>query len=337
MIRKDLHSDWLKMETHNERFRRKQREKSEERMFMMIDPLPNDPLPKRKLTIGIVGGIGSGKSTVSQMLDEYHSVAVIDADKLVRELFETEDTKIFLTRRFSNSILKENGGVHGFSIDRKALGKIVFNDKTKLKTLENYIHPKVDARRRELTEQYSKDDSIRIIVLDIPLLYETGLDTACDKVIYIDSTLEERIERVAKRGWHRKEIELREKNQLSCPEKHSRADFTIANYGDLDFLKTELDLVMSRISPNLAADETKHRLDEVWRDYHKPSGRDPARIPKVLKKIEEIWTKYPDLRLCQLIGNCWPAGDNYGKEDDTLIERLEVVYGQSKGSESEQK
>ncbi len=332
------------METPNECVKRKMREKSEERMFMMVDPLPDDSLPSHKvLIIGLVGGIGAGKSTVASIMAEDPRIAVIDSDKITRD--ELNDSVVVeqLVKKFGDVVKSPDG-----TTDRKALAAIVFNDPEQLKRLEDYLHPLIKAQQSlQLVRlasglwdatgaDWGKKPKIEAIVLDAPLLFEVGMDKRCDTIICVCTSKKTMLERTESRGWTPQQYEKREKSQIPISEKISRSNHIIPNERGIEELRTMTTELIQALLPNPDIQATIDQAEKMAGPLFSGGPRDPARIPKVLERIKEIWESNPDLRLCQLIGNCWSAGNHYNKEEDELMERLDIIYGKIDSSESVQ-
>lgn len=216
--------------------------------------------------IGLTGSIGAGKSTVAEWLRaqqipqvqhaQAQQVTVLDADQVAREVTETPQTLEELSALFA--------GVAGASelvkdgvLDRAALARVVFGDAEKLKALNALIHPKVRARMQELTEaawhSAQPAQSVQpvqpvIVLQDIPLLYENGLETQFDAVLVVDAELEKRIERVMKRSQlSRAEVLARDKQQYPADKKRHRADWLVTNDGNREDLTRQLEELWPKI------------------------------------------------------------------------------------------
>lgn len=187
--------------------------------------------------IGLTGGIGTGKSTASGYLKE-RGFAVIDADQIARQIVEPGQPLLKELRRlFGTGILKEDG-----SLDRKGLAAIVFQNKEKRKVLDEVMHSRIidiiDAR----IAFYQSKDEYRGIILDAPLLFETGLEKKCDQVLLITADLDLRIARVCARdGMTPEEVSARIKNQMSDQEKKAKADWIVDNSSTKEDLMEKLD------------------------------------------------------------------------------------------------
>lgn len=175
-----------------------------------------------KPIIGIVGGIGSGKTYVARLFGELGCM-VIEADALVREAYEDQAVKARLREWWGDEVFKADGTVHRASIARR-----IFQDAEQRKRLEALLHPWVNFRRREL--QACADAGKVAFVWDTPLLFETGLNRECDAVVYVEAPLQERLRRVAaERGWDETELARREILQMPLDKKRGISDYVIVN------------------------------------------------------------------------------------------------------------
>lgn len=196
------------------------------------------------LIIGLTGNIGCGKSSLSKIfMDE--GIDVVDADIVSRQIFEDEELLQTVFEKFGPSI-KNNDG----SLNRKALGNIVFNDNEKLIELNNITHPRIKEKIfnqiRNLEEQGKP-----IVILDGALLVETGYLDDVDKLIVVTCDEEIQIERIKKRDNCTKlEALSRIKSQMSQVEKVKYADYTIDNSDTIEELKNKAYKFMSYIKEN---------------------------------------------------------------------------------------
>ena len=178
-----------------------------------------------KPVIGLLGAPGAGKSLVAQQLAEL-GCAVIDADVLAREALQASEVRDQLVQWWGDDVLDSEGRV-----DRRAVGRIVFNDKAKLSRLESLTHPKVTEQRRHLRARYQADPAVVAIVEDSPLLLEKGPADACDVLVFVDAPRDVRLARLSEaRGWDESELAGREKNQWPLDTKRGRADYVVSNH-----------------------------------------------------------------------------------------------------------
>ncbi|MEC1669208.1 dephospho-CoA kinase [Bacillus mojavensis] len=192
------------------------------------------------LVIGLTGGIASGKSTVANMLID-KGITVIDADIIAKQAVERGMPAYRqIIDEFGEDILLENG-----DIDRRKLGALVFTNEQKRLALNSIVHPAV---REEMLKR--RDESIAnqetFVVLDIPLLFESKLESLVDKIIVVSVTKELQLERLIKRNQLTEEEALsRIRSQMPLEEKVSRADNVIDNSGTLEETKQQLEEILS--------------------------------------------------------------------------------------------
>jgi len=206
------------------------------------------------LVIGVVGGIASGKSQVTRLLGEMNAT-IISADEIAHRVLREPDVIDALVNVFSNEILSETGRhpVGSRVIDRKKVGSLVFGDsadcQTKLKKLEAIVHPRIRQIARSELETLKSDASVRMIILDAPLLIEGGWLPFCDRVIFVDSPDALRKQRAMERGWTAQEWSDRESAQLSLSEKRLHATDVLDNDGTLEQLKQSVSEFVAGWSP----------------------------------------------------------------------------------------
>ncbi|MGI6049846.1 MAG: dephospho-CoA kinase [Acetivibrionales bacterium] len=181
------------------------------------------------IVIGVTGGIGSGKSTVSSILEELGAI-LIDADSISKQVVEPEERAYFeVIKTFGESILNEDK-----SIDRKKLAEIVFTSDEKKRLLEGIIHKEVIRVIKERIELFHEYGFNGTVVLDVPIPVEDGFLNVVDKVWVVVSEDKKRISRVIKRGGiSLEDAQNRINSQLSQEEYMKLADVVLENNGDL--------------------------------------------------------------------------------------------------------
>jgi dephospho-CoA kinase len=186
------------------------------------------------IVVGLTGGIGSGKSTVSALLAERGAV-VVDADAITRQLQAPgQPVLAAIVERFGPEIVFSDG-----SLDRAALAAIVFGDSAALKELTSIVHPAVGTEiTRRLEDERSGD---RVVVLDVPLLVESGRYRVAGLVV-VDIDPDVAVERlVCFRGMSEADARARMANQVSRADRLAKADWVIDNSGDLAALEDQVD------------------------------------------------------------------------------------------------
>ena len=190
-------------------------------------------MTRRRLVIGVTGNIATGKSTVLEMLANL-GAETIDADQLVHQMMGPDSELAEpLGREFGHEVVNDDG-----SINRPALGGIVFSDAAKLERLEVLIHPHVVAAMVGAIHEPGPD----VLVLDAIKLFEAGIADHCDEVWVVDADLEARIDRLMVRNQIDRQEALKRINaQPPQSEKIARADRVIDNGGSLAATQAQVD------------------------------------------------------------------------------------------------
>ena len=194
---------------------------------------PTPVFPRRIPVIGVVGGIGSGKSAVANWVADHSRVVVIDADRLGHEALKAGHVRDALRLRFGSSIFDDQG-----VIIRSELAKQVFgNDAAHLLArgdLERIVHPEIGRQIAESIALAAGSGS-EAVLLDAAVLLEAGWRNLCDLIVYIETPDSVRLQRVReKRGWTEEELRRREASQWSLPDKRREADLIVVNDQNLD-------------------------------------------------------------------------------------------------------
>jgi len=201
--------------------------------------------PTKIPIVGIVGGVASGKSLVAAQLERQGAV-VVDADKVAHEVLKLDEVRALARERWGQAIFDKDG-----QIDRQALGKIVFapepDGPRELKYLESLTHPRIGKLVLERIAQLSEEGTAAAIVLDVPLLFESGWNKICDKTIFVDAERTLRESRAVERGWTPEDFARREAAQESLETKRTLADVVIDNSG--------------------TPQATQHQIERVWHSW----------------------------------------------------------------------
>lgn len=179
--------------------------------------------------VGLTGGIGSGKSTVAQLLQE-HGAVVIDADAISRQLTAKGSPVLDQIRdAFGTHVLTDTG-----ELDRAALAKIVFDDETARERLNSIVHPAVRQESARLVDEAARAETFSgVVVQDIPLLVETGQADSFDGVIVVEAPESVRIDRlVTARGMKEDDARSRIRSQATDDQRRAVATWIIDNSGD---------------------------------------------------------------------------------------------------------
>lgn len=187
------------------------------------------------MIIGLTGGIASGKSTVSKIFREL-GAEIIDADIKAKEISEREDVVKEIGNIFGKEVINSEG-----KIDRLKIKEIVFNNKEKLKKLNDLIHPKVMEEFKKIKENTGKND---IIIFDVPLLFESGMDKMCDKIILVFTDKKIQIKRMLERDGITEELAEKIINsQMSLEEKLNKSQIHLENNGTLEDLREKSETI----------------------------------------------------------------------------------------------
>ena len=175
------------------------------------------------MLVGLTGGVATGKSTVAKMFKQCGAV-VIDADELARDVVTPgKPAWREIVNTFAKTVLTPDR-----TIDRHTLGAIVFGNRAKLRRLERIIHPRVAREQAKLTRQAARNDPKAVVIYDVPLLFEVGIDKRVDKILVVVADRETQIARLKKRnGLSRAEAIRRINSQMPLAKKILRADCTI--------------------------------------------------------------------------------------------------------------
>jgi dephospho-CoA kinase len=214
------------------------------------------------ILVGLTGGIGSGKSTVSAALAQRGAV-VVDADAIVREVQQPGSPVLEqLAERFGAHVIAADG-----SLDRAAVAAIVFTDPEALKALNAIVHPAVAAEMNRRV--YAERNTDRVVVMDIPLLTENPRE-GLQGVIVVDVPVETQVDRLVRfRGFSEDDARARIAKQATREQRLATASFTVDNSGALDGLAPQVDALWQWLQslPQLPADyEFPGRKDGVGGD-----------------------------------------------------------------------
>ncbi|RIX46512.1 dephospho-CoA kinase [Paenibacillus nanensis] len=182
------------------------------------------------MIIGLTGGIASGKSTVGSMLVEL-GARLVDADAVAREIVQPgEPALAAIASLFGQAVLQPDG-----TLNRSALGGIVFQDGEALAKLEAITHPAIRKRMWDRIHTYKKEAPDGLIIGDVPLLYETNQETLYEGVMVVYVPEEEQVIRLMQRNaMTEEEARRRVSLQMDIEEKRRRADWVIDNSGTLE-------------------------------------------------------------------------------------------------------
>ena len=198
------------------------------------------------MIIGLTGGIGTGKSTVSRKLRE-RGYPVIDLDVISREVIEYPEVIDELVRNFGNEILENQNNISGKkSISRNKLRQIVFKDEKKVNMLNSIMHPPIVEKMRREIEKLKKN--CKTVFIEVQLLFEAHLEKEFDIIVLIYADKKTQLERVLKRdGRSEEEVQQIINAQISMDEKRKLSNYIIENNGNSEMLKLEIEKFIEKL------------------------------------------------------------------------------------------
>lgn len=184
------------------------------------------------ITVGIIGGVASGKSTIAKRLEELGAF-VFDGDRIGHEVLALPEVVSAAQRRWGEEVVAADG-----QLDRSAIARRVFGDDPQaveeLKFWESETHPRITQRVADALKSIEEKTPNKIVVLDAAVLLKAGWQSLCDQIIFVDTPHKTRLARALDRGWTAEHFAAREASQVSVKEKREIASVLIDNAGDLD-------------------------------------------------------------------------------------------------------
>jgi len=204
----------------------------------------NRSLPRRHIKkVGLTGSIGTGKSTVSNILKKA-GVPVIDADELSKRVVAPGQPALEeIRKRFGSTVMDVDGG-----LDREALAEVVFKDPKALADLNAIVHPRVSEESLSEFNRLIESSPMGFVVYDVPLLYETGMETQFDLVAVVHTAASHQLDRIMSRATlSEPQARARIAAQLDIDEKARRGDWVIDNNGSIEALEGEVNSFVGAI------------------------------------------------------------------------------------------
>jgi len=198
---------------------------------------------REPLVIGLLGGVGSGKSEVARLILE-HGGLIIDGDRIGHELLREPAVKERIRELWGDGVFDASG-----EVDRRQLGEQVFaaaGDGTPpIEKLNRIVHPELVRRVSEAVRRARREALVPWVVIDAALLMEWGLEGLCDVLVFVEAPEEERCRRVAcDRHWDKLELVRREERQLPLATKRARAHHVVSNAGTLEELERSVEALL---------------------------------------------------------------------------------------------
>jgi dephospho-CoA kinase len=193
-----------------------------------------------KPVVGLVGEIGAGKSTVARLLAD-RGGRVIDADGLGHAALADPAVVAAAVLRWGDGVRRPDG-----TLDRRAVGKVVFADPAERTALERMVFPLIRERVAREVREAMADPAVRFVVLDAAVMLEAGWNNAADRLVYVSAPREVRLARVAARsGWADADLAAREAAQWHPDRKRAAADAVLVNDGGPDGLTEQVDRLLT--------------------------------------------------------------------------------------------
>ncbi len=182
------------------------------------------------IVIGVVGGIASGKSFVTEQLQS-HGAVILDADRIGHEVLLRESVKQALREEWGDAVFDSAG-----EVDRKQLAEIVFDpaEPERLEQLERITHPLIAAQLQQEIDRLANSEGVNVLVLDAPVMVKAGWHVLCDLIVFVEASLEQRLARVVERGWSAEMLHNREAMQAGIDKKRQISKHVIDNNGTLE-------------------------------------------------------------------------------------------------------
>jgi dephospho-CoA kinase len=186
---------------------------------------------KKTLVVGILGGIGSGKSSVSRGLSNHFKTILIDADRVGHDVLCIPAVKDDIRRDFGDTVF-DGAEICRTSLARQVFGSEIHHQQALIK-LEKIVHPEI---RRQVEKQLAEvSGETEVVVLDAAVMLEAGWNDLCDTIVFVDTPFETRLKRVEEnRGWTADELRRRESSQVSLDDKQEVSEFVVDNSGSLE-------------------------------------------------------------------------------------------------------
>ena len=211
------------------------------------------PARKPPPVIGLLGGVGAGKSLVAAQFAEF-GCKVVDADRIGHELLSEPAVRRALRRRFGGAIFDSRGRVN-----RRRLADAVFDRRDQLRALERIVHPTLWSRVRQALAA-ARRTRRPAVILDAALILEKGLDKLCDVMLYIQVPAKvRRVRAMQARGWSPSEVSRREAFQVSLKTKRNRADYVIDNSTSPEHTLAQVRTILSRVTQGRVAADGSRR------------------------------------------------------------------------------
>ena len=200
-------------------------------------------LSTRKPVIGLVGGVGAGKSTVARQFARL-GAAVVDGDAIGHDLLESPAVRREVRRRWGGGVFTRGGRV-----SRAALGRVVFAAPAELEALNRILHPRIRRRMERAIAQARRDPAVPAVVVDAAVLFEAGWDDLCTAVVFVKAPAARRARRwAARHGGAKAAWRRRENAQISLDKKRQKCEYTVDNSSSVSRLPDQVRTLLLRFT-----------------------------------------------------------------------------------------
>ncbi len=195
------------------------------------------------IVVGVVGGIASGKSFVTHYLESLGAV-VLDADRMGHQVLRLPSVKETLRAEWGGQVFDSTG-----EVDRSILAQIVFDPQQpeRLQKLEAITHPMIKEALQTKLERLRQSGEVEVLVMDAPVMVKAGWHVLCDVIIFVDTSMRNRLNRVVQRGWTEKMLRNREAMQASVETKRRISTHVLDNNGSKDEAICQLDEIWNQL------------------------------------------------------------------------------------------
>ena len=196
----------------------------------------------KKPIIGLCGGIGAGKSFVAAEFERLGCV-IIDSDRLNHEVLRRSEVLATLQKWWTDDVVDANG-----EPDRRRIAEIVFADAEQKQRLERLVYPLIAELRKDMIKTVNEDQTVKAVILDSPLLFESNLNRLCDTIVFVEASRATRLRRLKQsRHWSNEQLCEREQWQEALTDKRSRSEFIITNDGPPEQLRPQVMSILGKI------------------------------------------------------------------------------------------
>jgi dephospho-CoA kinase len=199
-------------------------------------------MSRKKPIIGLCGGIGAGKSAVAAEFGR-QGCLVVDSDELNRHVLRRPDVLNTLRSWWGDAVVGPNG-----EPDQRRIAGLVFADSDQKVRLEELVYPLIAELREAMIKTVGEDRTVKAIILDSPLLFESNLDRRCDSIVFVEASRAQRLQRLQQaRNWDEAQLRQREQWQKPLDFKRSHSEFVVDNEGSPDRLSPQITEILDRV------------------------------------------------------------------------------------------